>query len=366
MVAAGFSGGEAEDLRRAMGFKRSAERMEILEAKLRKGMTERGIIGEAQEQIVLAITSFALYGFPESHAASFALIAYASAYLKAHHPTAFLISLLNAWPMGFYYPATLIKDAQRHGVEVQPIDVNFSGWKSRWEEGAARIGLGFAKGLHKESGAAIENEQGKRRFTDTEDLIRRCHLRREELEILAQIGALGSLGLTRRSALWQVAKVARKTGPLFELKDETASPSPLPEMSSFAETMADYEGTGLTTGVHPVQHLRADLDRNRIVPASQLERYPHGDRVRTAGSVIVRQRPGTAKGMLFLTLEDETGMSQAIVSPDLLQNNRKLIVGSPGLVVEGVLQKKDGTLSVKAERFWRLTDVVPGGSHDFH
>ena len=368
MVAAGFSGGEAEDLRRAMGFKRSAERMEILETKLRNGMTERGIVGHAQEQIVQAITSFALYGFPESHAASFALIAYASAYLKAHHPTVFLISLLNAWPMGFYYPATLVKDAQRHGVEVRPVDVNFSGWKSRWENGTARIGLRFVKGLRKETGAAIEIEQSLRKFSNADDLAQRCRLSREELEVLAQVGALGSLGLTRRSALWQVAKVSRKAGPLFEERQSNRleRSSPLPEMSAFAETMADYEGTGLTTGVHPVVHLRPGLDRHRVVPAAHLDRYPHGDRVRTAGSVIVRQRPGTAKGMLFLTLEDETGMSQAIVSPDLLRQHRKLIVGSPGLVVEGVLQKRDGTLSVGAERFWRMTDVAAGGSHDFH
>jgi error-prone DNA polymerase len=365
MVAAGFTGGEAEELRRAMGFKRSQERMVEIERRLRQGMRERGIENEPQEQIIQSITSFALYGFPESHAASFALIAYASAYLKAHHPTAILIALLNAWPMGFYYPATLIKDAQRHGVEVRPIDVSYSGWKTRWEAGAARLGLRFVKGLRKEAGATIEIQQMQRRFADAEDLARRCDLRREELEILAQIGALGSLGLSRRSALWQVAKVARKAGPLFEEGTGSMSSSPLPEMSPFAETLADYEGTGLTTGVHPVEHLRAGLRRHHVVAAADLDRHRHGDRVRTGGSVIVRQRPGTAKGLLFLTLEDETGMSQAIVSPDLLQQNRKLIVGSPGLVVEGILQKRDGTLSVKAERFWRLTDLAAAPSHDF-
>jgi len=267
--------------------------------------------------------------------------------------------------MGFYYPATLIKDAQRHGVEVRPIDVSYSGWKTRWDEGAARLGLRFVKGLRKEAGATIETERNHRQFVDAEDLARRCDLRREDLEILAQVGAFGSLGLSRRSALWQVAKVARKAGPLFEEGSVAISSSPLPEMSPFAETLADYEGTGLTTGVHPVEHLRAGLRRHRVVAAAHLGRHRHGDRVRTGGSVIVRQRPGTAKGLLFLTLEDETGMSQAIVSPDLLQNNRKLIVGSPGLVVEGILQKRDGTFSIKAERFWRLTDLAAAPSHDF-
>ncbi len=413
MVAAGFSGGEAEELRRAMGFKRSAERMDKLETKLRTGMDERGITGKGQEQIVQAITSFALYGFPESHAASFALIAYASAYLKAHHPTAFLISLLNAWPMGFYYPATLIKDAQRHGVEVRPIDVNHSGWKCRYEAaglragrpvpatGAARLGLRFVKGLRHGAGEAIEREQARHPFPDADDLTRRCHLQGEELEILAEIGALGSLGLTRRGALWQAARASRAAGPLFEQSQGTrieaaglragrctsvvetderraqraaatrvdhppTATHPLPEMSAYEETLADYAGAGMTTGPHPLAHLRAGLDRHGIVPAAKLPRYRHGDQIRTAGSITVRQRPGTAKGMLFLTLEDETGMSQAIVSPDLLQEHRQLIVGSPGLVVEGVLQRKDGTLSVKAERFWRLTDLVAAPSHDFH
>ena len=368
MVAAGFSGGEAEELRRAMGFKRSAERMDKLETKLRTGMNERGIVGAGQEQIVQAITSFALYGFPESHAASFALIAYASAYLKAHHPTAFLIALLNAWPMGFYYPATLVKDAQRHGVEVYPIDVNHSGWQCRYEtdgRDAARLGLRFVKGLRKGAGEAIEQQQLEQPFSDADDLTRRCHLQREELEILAQIGALGSLGLTRRAALWQVARSSRAAGPLFE-DNYSERATPLPEMTPYEETLADYAGASMTTGPHPLQHLRPGLDRHGVIPAAQLTRYRHGDPIRTAGSITVRQRPGTAKGMLFLTLEDETGMSQAIVSPDLLQEHRQLIVGSPGLVVGGVLQKKDGTLSVKAERFWRLTDLAAAPSHDFH
>jgi error-prone DNA polymerase len=443
MVAAGFSGGEAEELRRAMGFKRSAERMQNLEDKLRRGMTDKGIVGEAQEQVVHAITSFALYGFPESHAASFALIAYASAYLKAHHPTAFLIALLNAWPMGFYYPATLIKDAQRHGVEVRPIDVNHSAWRCRWEDtpppshglkglracppspphgldnrpssspyapmplhpsGAARLGLRFVKGLRKEAGEAIEWARERRAFSSADDLVRRCQLRREELDVLAEIGALASLGSTRRAALWQVARAARPAGPLFEQEDlelpqmdvgaalaaargrgqapplhenrpisrtqdpgreEEGRASPLPEMSPYDETLSDYAGTGMTTGPHPLKHLRSSLDRQGVTLASDLHRVPNGKRVRTAGAVTVRQRPGTAKGILFLTLEDESGMSQAIVMPDLLQEQRQLIVRSPGLVVEGVLQKRDGTLSIKADKLWRLPDLAAAPSHDF-
>ncbi len=427
MVAAGFSGGEAEELRRAMGFKRSTERMQILEAKLRRGMTDRGIVGEAQEQVVHAITSFALYGFPESHAASFALIAYASAYLKAHHPTAFLIALLNAWPMGFYYPATLVKDAQRHSVDVRPIDVNHSAWRCRWEEGpgvlgswgpepiaqnktsrpqdlktsrpvgAARLGLRFVRGLRKESGVAIESARQRRPFSNAGDLVRRCRLRREELDVLAEIGALASFGSTRRAALWQVARAARPAGPLFEQEGpESPTPlspysprpsspqaptaplphcptaplphcltAPLPEMSPYDETLSDYAGTGMTTGPHPLEHLRLSLDQQGVTLAADLSRVADGKRVRTAGAVTVRQRPGTAKGILFLTLEDESGMSQAIVMPDLLAKHRQLIVRSSGLVVEGVLQKRDGTLSVKADKLWRLPDLASPPSHDF-
>src|SRR5206468_1383921 len=184
MVAAGFTGGEAEELRRAMGFKRSVERMDSIEQRLRKGMAERGIGPAAQEQIVKSITSFALYGFPESHAASFALIAYASAYLKAHHPAAFYAALLNAWPMGFYHPATLVKDAERHGTRMRPIDVTRSGWKCRWEEREVRLGLRFVKGLRQQAGEAIERAQAQRPFSSVEDLARRCALRPGDLDLL--------------------------------------------------------------------------------------------------------------------------------------------------------------------------------------
>ncbi|HLN80980.1 MAG TPA: OB-fold nucleic acid binding domain-containing protein, partial [Thermoanaerobaculia bacterium] len=365
MVAAGFTGGEAEELRRAMGFKRSQERMEAIEARLRRGMTERGIDGAAQEQIVKSITSFALYGFPESHAASFALIAYASAYLKAHHPAAFYAAILNSWPMGFYHPATLVKDAQRHGTRMLPIDVARSGWKCRWEGGAVRLGLRFVGGLHEATGKRIEAEQSVALFRDADDLARRCGLREDELVRLAYAGALGAFGRTRRGALWQVAKVARPSGPLFT-EMATDDPSPLPDMSPREETAADYEATQMTTGPHLVEHLREEFQRKGVLSAAELWKLPHGAFVRAGGAVIVRQRPGTAKGFVFLTLEDETGMCQAIVRPDLFREYRTVIVGSGTLVVEGRLQKLDGTLSVKGERFWGVSQLEEVPSHDFH
>ncbi len=385
MVAAGFSGGEAEDLRRAMGFKRSVERMHEIEQRLRSGMNERGIEGEAQEQIVKAITSFALYGFPESHSASFALIAYASAWLKRHHPTAFFLSLLNAWPMGFYHPATLVRAAQRAGSVVLPIDVNESGVRCRWQErpadvpadadgdgperpgepppaGAIRLGLRYVKGMRREAAERIEAEQAVRRFASIEDLAERCRLRRNELVALASIGALPGRG--RRAALWQAAQVEKPKGPLFA-DLTTATPSPLDEMTPMEETAADFAVASITTGPHPMEYYRRALDRRRVVPAVKLPEAPAGRRVRTAGSVIVRQRPGTARGLLFLTLEDETGMSQAVVMPDQLKKHRRTIVSSSGLIVEGVLQKKDGSLSVKADRFWPIDRLERIPSHDF-
>ncbi|HEX3581107.1 MAG TPA: error-prone DNA polymerase, partial [Thermoanaerobaculia bacterium] len=219
MVAANFTGGEAEELRRAMGFKRSMQRMVEIEKRLRAGMTKNGIDQPAQDQIVKSITSFALYGFPESHAASFALIAYASAYLKARHPAAFYVALLNAWPMGFYHPATLVKDAQRHGIQVFPIDINHSGWKCRWENGGVRLGLRFVKGLRETTGKRIEAAQP---FVSADDLAHRAQVRNDQLIKLAYAGALASLGLTRRAALWQASKAAKAAGEMFE----SARPSP--------------------------------------------------------------------------------------------------------------------------------------------
>ncbi|MEA2489308.1 MAG: error-prone polymerase [Acidobacteriota bacterium] len=364
MVAANFTGGEAEELRRAMGFKRSMERMAEIEKRLREGMTRNGIGPEAQEQIVKSITSFALYGFPESHAASFALIAYASAYLKAHHPAAFYIALLNAWPMGFYHPATLIKDAQRRGVKVLPVDVNKSGWGCRWEDGGVRMGLRYVKGLRASAGARIEAAQP---FVSAEDLAYRAALRDDQLTKLAYAGAMAPFGLTRRAALWQAAYAGKPAGPLFE--GDAVPPArgtPLPEMSRMEETMADYTASELTTGPHLLEHYRPQLRRDGVLTAAQLKEVPNGSRVATAGAVIVRQRPGTAKGFVFLTLEDETGLSQAIIHPQLFAEHRATILRHAGLIVEGIVQNQEGQASVRAEKFWPLEGVHDVHSHDFH
>jgi len=374
MTAAGWSGGEAEELRRAMGMKRSVEKMSRLEARLREGMTARGIVGEAQEEVVRGITSFALYGFPESHSASFALIAYASAYLRAHHPAAFLAGLLNAYPMGFYNPATLVKDAQRHGVEVRPIDVAASRWKCALERGAGRepavrIGLRYAAGLRSETGRAIEVERSRAGFASVADLARRVALHRDELDALAELGALGSIdpaARQRSSALWQVAAVERDRGSLFAGISPPAEPSPLEELSPLETTLADYQTSGLTTGPHLLVHLRPELRRRGILTAEQLRAVPNGRFVRTAGHAIVRQRPRAAKGFCFLTLEDETGTSNAVLTEEVFQRFRVALHTSPLLEVAGPLQNAEGVIHVRVRE---LRPLAAGGplpeSHDY-
>jgi error-prone DNA polymerase len=528
MVVAGFTGGQAEDLRRAMGFKRSEKRMKQIEVQLREGMAARGLTGEVADRIVLSIGSFALYGFPESHAASFALIAYASAYLKAHYPAAFYTALLNNQPMGFYHPATLVKDAQRRGVRFAPIDVQESDWDCRVDvDGTIRLGLRFVAGLRADVGQLIasrprdrglrpredlggvrpsaaraeapqvrcpkcgcddpsmlETTDGRsmtshvaestpsygdgatarraderssrvpgprsmpeavfcnvcshqwtdsasgRRFASLDELIRTTGLRRDEVTVLAEIGALNSLGYDRRSALWQAERIVRPAGELFAREEhekelesraelgpavwgpgpgawglgagarqEHARPddatmsedvsfdsvssarpspqplapslqsaSPLPEMSAGERLVADYAGTGLTVGPHPMAFRRHELSMKGVVRAIDLPHVRHGRRVRTAGMVITRQRPGTAKGFVFLTLEDETGIANIIVRPDVYARDRTIVVDSPFLLVEGWLQVQDGVTAITAERMQRLEGLLASmavESHDF-
>ena len=386
MVAAGFSGTEAEELRRAFGFKRSEQRMGEVETKLRAGMARQGIEGAAAESIVHAITAFALYGFPESHASSFALLAYASAWLKVHEPAAFYAALLNNQPMGFYHAATVVKDAQRHGQRVRPVSVRDSAWLCTVEGDTVRLGLRCVKGLRESAARALVAARAARAFVSVPDLAARAGLDRDELAALAAIGALAPLGGTRRANLWAAALPG--PGPLFSVGAGDASPvravgglgeegrgsvpatagsgSPLREMTEAERLAADYAGTGMTLGRHPMALRREALTRRRVVRAADLPRVPDGARVRVAGSVIVRQRPGTAKGFVFLSLEDETGIANVIVTPDLFARRRLALVTAPFLLVEGILQTQDGVTSVRAagvEPLPVLGHAVP--SHDF-
>jgi len=503
MAAAGFTGTEAEELRRALGFKRSEQRMKDVETKLRAGMARQGIRGDAAEQIVHAITAFALYGFPEcvvgetevvdagtglrvriddvvagrvalertlacgadrhfrprqvlratasgrrlvhrlrtahgrtllataehpllttqgwralaslqpgdavaasgggaravwdgvvsvepigvretydleveddhnflandlvvhnSHASSFALLAYASAYLKVHHPAEFYAALLNNQPMGFYHASTIVTDARRHGMRVLPVDVTRSAWLTRpTGPRAVRLGLRCVKGLRERAALALLAARAVRPFTSAADVGRRAALARDELATLASIGAFAALGGTRRAMLWSVTRV--DPGPLAPL-DEDPRPSPLAEMHAEERLVADYAGTGVTVGPHPMALRRATLAAAGVTRAIDLARGTSDTRVRVAGSVIVRQRPGTAKGFVFLSLEDETGIANVIVTPGLFARARWALVAEPFLLVEGILHMQDGVVSVRAQRVQPLArpaSVVP--SHDF-
>ncbi len=368
MVAAGFTGGEAEELRRALGFKRPDDAMRKIEDKLRRGLERNGITEEKSGLIIKYITSFALYGFPESHAASFALLAYASAYLKTHFPADFYSALLNNQPMGFYHPATLVKDAQHRGQRVRPVDIQKSGWRCTIEaDGSIRLGLMYARGLRKEKGERIEDERRRHRFTSIEDLQQRVRLSRGEITTLARVGALNSFGMRRREALWQVESAGRSAGPLLDHLPEEFTASPLKDMNPTERMVSDYNGTGITIGPHPMALKRESLKRMRVVPAVNLNSVRDGHRVRVAGTVIVRQRPMTAKGFLFLSLEDETGISNIIVRPQMFDRDRLALMNSSFLVIDGVLQKQSGVLSVRAERIRPLEVIETGpASHDFH
>src|ERR1039457_2605965 len=389
MIAAGFTGGQAEELRRAMGFKRSEKRMKEIETKLREGMDRNGIRGAVQDQIVLAITSFALYGFPESHAASFAMIAYASAYLKCHHLAEFTCALLNNQPMGFYHPSILIKDAQRHGLRVLPVDVTCSAWEcgaggprgypacqsSIHEQLAGesacptmRLGLRYARGLREEAARALLRARDVRPFSSVDDLaVRVRELRQDELNRLAEIGALNALEKQhRRDTLWQAQRAILPVGPLLAPLEETGEPSPLAPMSTEERLWADYRGTGLTVGKHPMAWRRIEMNALGVVPAMHLARIPNGRLVRIAGSVVVRQRPGTAKGFVFLSMEDETGIMNAIVNPATFERCKFEVLGEPYLIIDGILQNQDGVISVKAGRIAALRAGAAPESHDFH
>jgi error-prone DNA polymerase len=434
MVAAGFTGGQAEELRRAFGFKRSERRMKQVEIQLREGMARQGITDAAAEEIIRSITSFALYGFPESHAASFALLAYASAYLKVHYPSAFYTALLNNQPMGFYHPSTLVKDAQRRGVRFHPIDVQTSDWDCTVEaDGAVRLGLRYVHGLREHVGRAIampvaqafrpacpkcgcddesmlEQVDAQRwfcnncshdwrvtpkrtreggRFRSLDELVAKTGLRRDEVVTLADIGALNTFGYDRRSALWQAERAVRPSGELFttisaetaeiaedfDQEDSAASADsalnvvdtcPLKPMTESERLVADFAGMSLSIGRHPMALRRDELAMRGILRAIDLKRERQGRRVRVAGMVITRQRPGTAKGFVFLTLEDETGVANIIVRPDLFARDRLTIVEEPFLIVDGVLQNQDGVTSVRAEQVQRMGGVdVDFDSHDF-
>lgn len=433
VACAGFTPGEADALRKAMGHKRSHERMAGICRKLVDGMARNGIPRETAMRIYNQINAFADYGFPESHAASFALLVYASAYLKHYYAPEFTAAILNAQPMGFYAPGTIIEDAKRHGVRVLPIDVRYSAWDHTLQRraqqrrrpgapaspagrpvspapaapaaphapnapnaGAAaedapflRLGLRLINGLGPRAREVYERARCGGPFVSIEDFVRRTRFDRGTLQQLSMAGAFdgflaGEPDLRkRRAALWEVLDAVRgDAGPLaprFTAGNEPAAarnfsrPRPrtrLPSMSPGELTEADYRMTGVSLNGHPMQHLRPLLRPSGVLSAAELAaRARDGQRVAVAGLVICRQRPGTAKGFVFLTLEDETGMVNVVVTPKRFERQALLISTSPLLLVRGVLQIEQGVINVRGERFRALQAEVGAEfakSHDFH
>lgn len=367
MIMADFSGSEAEELRRALSFHRSEERMNKVSVKLRAAMDRNKVAPEVIDKILQAITSFALYGFPESHAISFAILAYGSAYLKVHRAPEFYASLLNNQPMGFYTPATIVKDAQRHGMRILPVCARGSSWVCTIvSDDTVRLGFCVVNGLRKEHGETLVAERERAPFDSLDDFKRRVGLTKEELRNLAELGALNCFAEHRRSAMWKVEEQAPE--PLFAgtgLTGPGANASPLHRMSMPERVKADYTTMNLTTGPHPMKLLRAQLPD--IWRAVDLRRARHGSTVQIAGNVICRQRPGTAKGFVFVSLEDETGVSNAIVTPDLFEQMRLLITEEPFLVIEGVVQNTDNVVLIKAQQIRPLAheQLIGSESHDF-
>ncbi|MBL9154612.1 MAG: error-prone DNA polymerase [Verrucomicrobiales bacterium] len=417
MIAADFDGSEAEELRRAISFHRSNERMTRVMAKLRAAMDRKQVSPAVQERIVASISSFALYGFPESHAISFALIAYASAWLKVHRPAEFYVGLLNNQPMGFYSRATLVKDARHRGLAVRPVDVTVSEVECTVEEisepnsqapeskiqhhpapGIIRLGLNQVKGLGRTTAARLIAERRLASFASIEDFLLRVQPGRDERRVLAKVGALRSLPGSghRREALWKTERpldpddlfsralqhptsdipdpTSEIQNPRSNIPDRTSqiqhpkSP-PLRPMDAIERLQADYDGLGLTTGRHPMAYLRGDLDRDpRVRRACDLATGQPDDEVIIAGLVICRQRPGTAKGHVFISLEDETGIANAFVHGDLFDHYRLVITQEPFLRITGRLQIQHGVTSVYTEHVEGIAfaATVRGQSHDFH
>ncbi len=369
IAAAGFTPGEADELRRAMGHKRSHERMAKICDKLIQGMANNGIEPDIARRIFNQISAFADYGFPESHAASFALLVYASAFLKLYYPAEFACALLNAQPMGFYAPGTLVEEAKRHGVEVRGVDVMRSAWDCTIEGDAVRIGFRYVAGLGAKAHEQLEPLLAGGRPDSLEGWVRRSGLMATQLRALAEAGAFDSLWPNRRSALWEVLKHARgPAGPLAPVaRDRRAAP--VPPLTTVELTEADYRVTGLSPAGHPMRHLRAAIAAMGAIPAAELTHRRDGEWVSVAGLVICRQRPATAKGFCFVTLEDETGLANAVITPKLFEANKRLVRRSPLLVVSGVLQKEQGVLNIRARRFAAPRPRAGAAfvtSHDFH
>jgi error-prone DNA polymerase len=362
--AAGFEPAEADRLRRAMATFRSNGTIDKFRDKFIHGMLKNGYTPEFAARCFKQIEGFSEYGFPESHAASFALLVYASAWLKHHHPAIFACALLNSQPMGFYAPAQLVRDARDHGVEVRPPDINASDWDCTLEPGAdglaLRLGFREIKGFPEADAkwlVAARSIGNGRPFADVSDFWRRTHLSRETMQLLAKADTFGSLDLKRRPALWQVAPLGDAPLPLLaHLEEEPEKPVVLPEMALGEEVAYDYATMRLSLKAHPLALLRRRLAREGTIPAAQLLEAKNGDRVTVCGLALVRQQPGTASGVIFVTLEDETGIANLVVWHRIFERYRPIVMGSRLMRVTGKVQREGLVIHVVSERMEDLTE----------
>jgi len=364
MVAADFTPGEADRLRRAMAAWKRKGGLEPFEEKLKSGMKRNGYSEDFANSIYRQILGFGEYGFPESHSASFALLAYDSSWLKHHHPAAFCAALLNSQPMGFYSPSQLVQDARRHGVEVRPAEVCASDWDCTLEEGAVRLGLRMVGGLSEAAGRRIVSGKS---YLSTADLAHRASLNRKELRCLAAAGALALLAGHRRLASWAAAG-AERLPAMNVFQEEKKAPALAPPTEG-QDIVADYASLGLTLGRHPLALLRRHLQKMKIVEAEKLRLCPHGRSVRVAGLVTCRQRPDTPSGVVFVTLEDETGCINVVLWRDLVERQRREMLGARLLGVQGVIEREGEVVHLVARRLFdhsALLGPLATSSRDFH
>jgi error-prone DNA polymerase len=352
VVAAGFTAGEADQLRRAMAAWRRSGDIERFHAKLIDGMTARGLTTEFAEQVFQQIRGFSEYGFPESHAASFALLVYVSAWLKHYYPAAFCAALINSQPMGFYAPAQLIRDAREHGISARPIDVNHSNWDCTLEQDALRLGFRLVKGLPQ---AAVERIVAERPFRSLDDFARRTRLNQPTIMRLAEADAFGSLALDRRMALWQSLAQRRSNAPLFAGLEDDEPPAELPPMPPIEQVFADYRASGFSLKNHPIAFFRQQLDGQRVVRACDLKTVANGRRIQVAGIVLMRQRPGTARGITFVTLEDETGIANLVIRPEIWDRFYSVARCSSAWIAGGILESKESVIHVVVNRLESLS-----------
>jgi error-prone DNA polymerase len=370
---AGFTPSEADQLRRAMATFKFTAGVSRFREKLITGMVARGYDAAFAERTFKQLEGFGSYGFPESHAASFAKIAYASSWMKCHHPDVFCCAILNSQPMGFYAPAQLVRDAQVHGIEVRPVDINHSRWDCTLEQTrnprrfAVRLGLKMVHGLANTDGGLIPIMRAEQPFASIEDLWRRAGISVKALKHLAEADAFGSLGVNRRDAIWTIEGLSDEVMPLFAAADERdrmIRPELIePEvefvpMTEGREVVEDYRSKGLTLRRHPVSFLRQELIERRIRFCGDLHRARDGQRVTVAGLVLVRQKPGSAKGVTFMTIEDETDVANLVIWSTVFEKHRRLILSSGMIGCRGRLQREGGVTHLIAEYFLDLSDLL--------